>query len=166
MYEYCNINVSMPVGRRLVFIDSQNLFEWAWFLSSNPIVCACFNVQCLSLISRIVASSIIKCDVKAVPRSQIICDGMYECFRKIKISARATMSASPFIRGIANKYFEKTSIPDIMKVYGEGCTFPTTRSMRSTSAGKFWKEGIGCRGGLRAAVGLGFVCKQVTHFLM
>ena len=54
----------------------------AWFLSSNPIVCACFNVQCLSLISRIVASSLIKCDVKAVPRSQIICDGMYECFRK------------------------------------------------------------------------------------
>ena len=75
------------------------------------------------------------------------------------------MSASPFIRGVANKYFEKTSIPDNMKVYGEGCIFPTG-SMRSTSAGKFCKEDIGCRGGLRAAVGLGFVCKEVTQFLM
>ena len=30
----------------------------------------------------------------------------------------------------------------------------------------FYKEDIGCRGGLRAAVGLGFVCKQVTQLLM
>ena len=75
---------------------------------------------------------------------------------KIEISARATMSASPSIRGIANRYFEKTSIPDKMKVYGEGCIFPT-RWMKSTSAGKFCKEDIGCRGGFRAAVALGFV---------
>ena len=38
--------------------------------------------------------------------------------------------------------------------------------MSSTSAGKFCKEGIGCRVGLNAAGGIDFVCEQVTHFRM
>ena len=59
--------------------------------------------------------SLTKSDVKAVPRLQINCDVMYECFMKIYISARSKMSVSPFIRGNENRYFEKSSIPKIMK---------------------------------------------------
>ena len=61
------------------------------------------------------ASQLISSEVNAVPRSHIILAGMYECLRQIETRARATMSASPCIRGSAKRYFE-TSIPERMYV--------------------------------------------------
>ena len=56
----------------------------AWFLSSKPMVCACFNVQCLSSISNRFASSLISSDVNAVPKSHMILEGMNECLKKLR----------------------------------------------------------------------------------
>ena len=88
----------------------------AWFLSRSPIVCACFSVQCLSWTSSNCANSLIRWEVNAVPRSQIMVDGMYECRRKIDTSVLATKSASPFSSGTAKRYLENTSIADRIKV--------------------------------------------------
>ena len=56
----------------------------AWFLSSKPMVCACFNVQCLSSTSNRFASSLISSDVNAVPKSHMILEGMYERLKKLR----------------------------------------------------------------------------------
>ena len=71
---------------------------------------------CLSSTSNSFASSLISWEVNAVPSSHVILEGMFECLRKIETIARATMSASPFIRVEAERYFEKTSIPERMYV--------------------------------------------------
>ena len=89
----------------------------------------------MNLISRIVSSSHLKCDEKAAPRSQLIYDG-YEFFRKIELSARATMTVT----------FELSRIIILrkqeLKIFGDGFMLPT-RLKRSQPARKVCIEDIG-----------------------
>ena len=49
---------------------------------------------------------------KLVPKSDKIVLGMQLCWKKIETSAFAIVQACADVKGIVNKYLEKTSMPD------------------------------------------------------
>ena len=131
--------------------------------STTPTVCGCFRLACSIQISSIFVSSCINSETKAVPRSERIFDGIQLCWKNMVVSARATLSARPFVSGTAKRYLLKTSTAVKTYVYIGDFKGPT-KSICNISPGQDCKDETGCNGVLICFVAARFNCEHCKQF--